>query len=53
MKYWTFSCIKNRIQPNVSLAQLHYKGAEVDLPDSEARKCTKTEPCVMANCQWG
>ncbi|XP_022309214.2 uncharacterized protein LOC111114966 [Crassostrea virginica] len=43
----------NRIQPNVSFGQLHYKEAELDLPDSVARKCTKSEPCVMANCQWG
>ncbi|XP_078320451.1 uncharacterized protein LOC144621367 [Crassostrea virginica] len=42
----------NPIKPNVSFAQLHYKEAEVALPDSEARKCTQSEPCVMANCHW-
>lgn len=42
----------NPIQPNVSFAQLHYQEAEVDLPDSQKRECTKSEPCVMANCHW-
>lgn len=31
---------------------LHYNEAGDELPESEARECTESNPCVMANCHW-
>lgn len=42
----------NRIEPNVSLALLHYQEAELGYPDSKRKACTNSYPCVMANCHW-
>ncbi|XP_056008379.1 uncharacterized protein LOC125665694 [Ostrea edulis] len=42
----------NPRKPNVSFAVLHYNEAGDELPESEARECTESNPCVMANCHW-
>ncbi|XP_062567441.1 uncharacterized protein LOC134229689 [Saccostrea cucullata] len=42
----------NPLKQNVSFTHLHYEEAKNELPESEERKCSVKEPCIMANCPW-
>lgn len=51
LKCWYFF-IKNRVDPNVSFALLHYQEVEVYYPDSKRKECSEFDSCVIANSHW-